>query len=142
MQRVAQAEREFWAYQNMEGPFTDESCLTNAKVMEPAKWWSLYCRHLPILSSIAPRILAQPGAASCAERNWSVYRQIKNLHRNRMRRATADRVVYLHEAFHLMSRTQDAGWTPDVERWDSDSDSTCSEAKVVADENELLALMA
>ena len=67
--RVAQAEREFSSYQRMEGPFTDEACMENAKLMEPSKWWDMYGRHLPLLSSLAPRILAQAAAASCAERN-------------------------------------------------------------------------
>ena len=72
-------------------------------------------------------VLAQTGAASCAERNWSVYGQIKTDHRSRMKHATSDRLVYLHEAFHIMQRMQDAGRSADVERWESDSDDTCSD---------------
>ena len=44
-----------------------------------------------------------------------------------MKHATADRLVYLHEAFHIMQRMQDAGWSADVERWESDSDDSCSD---------------
>jgi hypothetical protein len=139
VQRVAQAEREFSSYQRMEGPFSDASCQHNASIMEPAKWWDMYGRHLPLLSSIAPRILAQTAAASCAERNWSVYGQIKNDHRCRMKHATADRLVYLHEGFHLLQRMQDAGWSADVERWESDSDDSDSDAD--GDDASLLALM-
>ena len=69
--RVAQAEQEFATYQAREGVFSRPTVLMNAKTMEPAKWWSMYGRHLPLLSSIASRVLAQPGAASWAERNWS-----------------------------------------------------------------------
>ena len=58
-------------YQAREGVFSRPTVLMNAKTMEPAKWWSMYGRHLPLLSSIASRVLAQPGAASWAERNWS-----------------------------------------------------------------------
>jgi|Transcript_15956 hypothetical protein len=49
----------------------------NAKSMEPASWWGMYCKHLPILCSIAVTVLGQAGAASAAERNWSVYGQIQ-----------------------------------------------------------------
>ena len=107
--------------------------------MEPAAWWDMYGRHLPILSSIAPRILAQTGAASCAERNWSVYGQIKTDHRCRMKHATSDRLVYLHEAFHVMQRMQDAGWSADVERWESDTDDSGSDDD--GDESALRMLM-
>lgn len=138
--RVAQAEREFSAYQRMEGPFSDAACQQNASIMEPAKWWDMYGRHLPILSSIAPRILAQTAAASCAERNWSVYGQVKTDHRCRMKHATSDRLVYLHEAFHIMQRMQDAGWSADVERWESDSDNSDSDDD--GDESALRMLMA
>ena len=75
--RVAQVEREFAVYQRREGAFSRPSVLANAKTMEPAAWWSMYGKHLPLLSSIAPKVLAQAAAASAAERNWSVYGQIQ-----------------------------------------------------------------
>ena len=80
-ERVAQAEREFSVYQQQKGAFVSEkardSANNNAEKMEPASWWSMYGRHLPILSSIASRVLAQPASASAAERNWSVYGRIQ-----------------------------------------------------------------
>ena len=64
VERVAQAEREFSVYQQQKGAFVSEkardSANNNAEKMEPASWWSMYGRHLPILSSIASRVLAQP----------------------------------------------------------------------------------
>ena len=36
---------------------------------------------------------------------------------------TADKLVYCHEAMHVQQRMQDAGWSADVERWESDEDS-------------------
>ena len=53
--------------------------------------------------------------------------------------ATSDRLVYLHEAFHIMQRMQDAGWSADVERWESDSDDSGSDDD--GDESSLSALM-
>lgn len=44
-----------------------------------------------------------------------------------MKHSTADKLVYAHESLHLESKLQDASWKPDVERWDTDSDSSCSE---------------
>ena len=54
-----------------------------------------------------------------------------------MKHATSDRLVYLHESFHLMQRMQNAGWSADVERWESDSDSDDSEGEGEADLKEL-----
>lgn len=125
--RVAQVEREFSVYQRREGVFSRPTVLANAKTMEPAAWWSMYGRHLPLLSAIAPRVLAQPAAASAAERNWSVYGQIRTAQKSRMHHGTADKLVYCHESMHLQQKLQDAGWAPDVERWESDEDSDGSE---------------
>ena len=66
--RVAQAEREFAVYQRRDGVFSRPSVLENAKNMEPAAWWGMYGKHLPLLSAIAPRVLAQAAAASAADR--------------------------------------------------------------------------
>ena len=56
-------------------------------------------------------------------------------------------LVYCHEA--MQQRMQDAGWTADVERWVSDSDSDHSDDEAEADETagtlseaQLLRLMA
>ena len=126
--------------------------LANAKTMEPAAWWGMYGKHLPLLSSITPKVLAQAAAASAAERNWSVYGQIQTAQKARMKHQTADKLVYCHEAMHLQQRMQDAGWTADVERWESDSDSVIAmtpEDEADADEtagtlseSQLLRLMA
>eukprot|EP00966_Prymnesium_polylepis_P001204 27388-Prymnesium_polylepis.1 len=91
--RIAQAEREFAVFQRREGVLSRPSVIANAKEMEPAAWWSTYGRHLPLLSAIAPRVLAQPAAASAAERNWSVYGQIQAGNKTRMAHKTADRLV-------------------------------------------------
>ena len=110
--------------------------------MEPAAWWSTYCRHLPLLSAVAPRVLAQAAAASAAERNWSVYGQIQGANKTRMHHNTADKLVYCHEAMHVQQRMQDAGWSADVERWESDEDSDDSDDEDDYCEATLLRLMA
>ena len=68
-------------------------------------------------------MLAQPAAASAAERNKSVYGQIITPARSRLSHTTADKLVYCHEALHLQERMQDAGWEADICPWDSDEES-------------------
>ena len=91
--------------------------------MEPAKWWNTYCTHLPHLSSVARRVLAQPICASAAERNWSVYGRIKTTERIKLGHAVADKLVYCHESLHNIIKLQTADYKPHMEKWDSDSDS-------------------
>ena len=43
------------------------SVILNAKQMTPAAWWSQYGKHLPTLSGIATKVLAQPVCASAAK---------------------------------------------------------------------------
>ena len=69
-------------------------------------------------------MLTQPSSASAAERNWSVYGQIKTPARNRMQHATADKRVYCHETLHYQKKMQCASYKAAVAEWaDSDSDS-------------------
>ena len=51
-----------------------------------------------------------------------------------MRHGTADKLVYCHEAMHVQQRMQDAGWEPDLERWESDEESEDSAAECDANE--------
>ena len=50
---------------------------------------------------------------------------------------TADKLVYCHEAMHVQLRVQNAGWSPDVERWESDEDSDNSGDEREGDEQEV-----
>ena len=53
-----------------------------------------------------------------------------------MAHKTADKLVFCHEAMHVQLRMQSAGWSPDVERWESDEDSDDSGGEGEADEEE------
>ena len=121
--RVAAAERELSIFSDKDGAFTRPAVLINAKQMEPAKWWKMYGAHLPILSGIAATVLAQVVSASAAERNWSIYGEIKSEKRLGLSHAKADKLVYIHETLHLKEKLQMAGYKAKLAQWDSDSDS-------------------
>ena len=53
-----------------------------------------------------------------------------------MAHKTADKLVFCHEAMHVQLRMQDAGWSPDVERHQSDVDSDDSAIEQENDEDE------
>ena len=72
-------------------------------------------------------IVAQPAPAAATR---TVYGQIRSTHRSRMHHGTADKLVYMHEALHLEAKLHDAGWEPDIERHESDTDSQASDDEV------------
>lgn len=76
-----------------------------------------------------------------AERNWSVYGQIKSERRTLLKHATADKLLYCHESLGMMRKVRDAGYVAEVERWHSDSDSDKSVVDDVEDAD-MLRLMA
>ena len=75
------------------------------------------------LSAVARSMLGQPCCASAAERNWSIYGQIKSSSRSNMKHTTSDKRVYCHEALHMREKLTSAGYKQKVEKWDMDSDS-------------------
>lgn len=78
-------------------------------------------------------MLDQVVSASTAERNWSIYGQIKPKHMSHLGHASADKRVYCHEAIHLRDKLQDSNFKSKVEEWESDSDSDLS-----SDEEDLM----
>eukprot|EP00966_Prymnesium_polylepis_P145487 3360100-Prymnesium_polylepis.1 len=125
--RVEKTMEQLATYQQKEGIFTKLYVMNSAKSMAPATWWATYAKHLPLIASVARRVLAQPCCASAAERNWSVYGKIKTAERSRIKHETGDKLVYCHEALHLKEKLQDAGYKQKTEKWDSDSDSDASD---------------
>ena len=64
-------------------------------------------------------------SASAAERNWSIYGQIKSERRTGLDHTKSDKLVYCHEALHLKEKScrRTASYKTKVAKWDSDSDS-------------------
>ena len=106
-----------------------------SKKMAPASWWATYGKHVPKLQSVAQRVLAQAVSASAAERNWSVYGQIK---KTAMAHKTADKLVYCHETMHTQLRMQNAGWSADVEPWEGLTDDESDDSGNEQAEDELV----
>mmetsp|Transcript_25022 Transcript_25022/g.60444 ORF Transcript_25022/g.60444 Transcript_25022/m.60444 type:complete len:672 (-) Transcript_25022:220-2235(-) len=110
------------SYQGKEGMLSKECVRDQAKIMPPAKWWFQFGKGVPVISKIACSVLSQPVCASAAERNWSIYGAIKSDRRSSLQHATADRLVYCHEAIHLRTKLQKVGYKEPHVRWESDSD--------------------
>lgn len=123
--RVAQCEREYCMYKNRDAPFNRAAVLHNAVNMSPSRWWDLYGGHIPLMQRVAQRVLAQVASAFAAERNWSIYGQIKNDKRVRMGHSVGDARVYCHEAIQLhdkLHQVRDAVVSDDEFACDDNSD--------------------
>ena len=72
--------------------------------MSPVKWWVVHGTSVPMLQSIALKLLGQPCSSSCCERNWSTYNFIHSLKRNKLKPQRAKDLVYVHNNLRLMSR--------------------------------------
>ena len=131
-ERVAACMIQFAEYRKKEGPFAKKHVMIAAKQMAPATWWKTFGSHLPILKSVAVRVLSQTVCASAAERNWSVYGKIKSKERSRMTHDVGDKRVYCHEALHLKQKRESPDYEEPVEKWDTDDDSDESDDEDLA----------
>ena len=67
-------------------------------------WWQYHGSTFPTLQSLALKLLGQPCSSSCVERNWSTYKFVHFLKRNKMGPARTEDLVYVHSNFRLLSR--------------------------------------
>ena len=115
--------QQFAAFRQRDGIFTKLFVIENAKMLAPSRWWNTYGSHLPNIQRVACTVFAQPVGTCAAERNWSIYGQIKGPARNRMEHVVADKRVFAHEALHFQNKLQSASYRQQVEGW-SESDSS------------------
>ncbi|RID75418.1 hypothetical protein BRARA_B02464 [Brassica rapa] len=71
--------------------------------MDPKKWWANVGAQTPSLQTLAFKLLGQPSASSCAERNWSNYSFIHSLGRNMLNPSRAQDLVFIHNNLRLLS---------------------------------------
>ena len=69
------------------------------------------------------KLLGQLCSSSCAERNWSIYKFIHSLKRNKMAPAHAEDLVYVHSNLQLLSRHHEEYVNAAIKMWDIARDS-------------------
>ena len=85
---------EFAAF--LRGMFPSPNALIDRWAFLSLIWWQYHGSAFPTLQSIAFKLLGQPCSSSCAERNWSKYKFIHSLKRNKMAPTRAEDLVYVH----------------------------------------------
>lgn len=84
--------------------FSSSDSINDRGKMKPMKWWVVHGSSTPNLQKLALKLLGQPCSSSCCERNWSTYKFIHSLRRNKIAPQRAEDLVYVHNNFRLLSR--------------------------------------
>uniref|UniRef100_A0A7N2KWX4 DUF659 domain-containing protein n=1 Tax=Quercus lobata TaxID=97700 RepID=A0A7N2KWX4_QUELO len=105
------------------GRFPSPDALTDRWDLLPLVWWQYHGSAFPTLQSLAFKLLGQPCSSSCAERNWSTYKFIHSLKRNKMAPARAEDLVYVHSNLRLLSRRNEEYVNTSTKMWDIAGDS-------------------
>ena len=92
-------------------------------IFDPMLWWSNYGSSLPMLQTLALKLLGQPCSSSCAERNWSTYGFIHCMRRNRITPKRAKDLVFVHSNLWLLSRRRPEYTTRESKKWDIGGDN-------------------
>ena len=93
---------EFAAF--LEGRLPSPDALTNKWTLQPLVWWQYHGYSFPTIQMLVLKLLGQPYSSLCAERNWSTYKFIHSLKRNKMALACSEDLIYMHSNLRLLSR--------------------------------------
>ncbi|XP_030959206.1 uncharacterized protein LOC115981177 [Quercus lobata] len=105
------------------GRFPSPDALTDKWALQPLVWWQYHGSSLPTLLTLALKLLGQPCSSSYTERNWSTYKFIHSLKRNKMTPACAEDLVYVHSDLRHLSRHNEEYVNVATEMWDIAGDS-------------------
>ncbi|XP_075675180.1 uncharacterized protein LOC142644454 [Castanea sativa] len=101
----------------------DDDNMDDRWILDPMLWWSNYGSRLPMLQTLALKLLGQPCSSSCAERNWSTYGFIHCMRRNRITPKRAEDLVFVHSNLQLLSRRREEYTKGNSKKWDISGDT-------------------
>uniref|UniRef100_A0A7N2LH57 BED-type domain-containing protein n=1 Tax=Quercus lobata TaxID=97700 RepID=A0A7N2LH57_QUELO len=101
----------------------DEDNMEDRWNYNPMLWWSTYGSTLPLLQTLALKLLEQPCSSSCVERSWSTYGFIHSMRRNRITPKRAEDLVFVHSNLRLLSRRRPEYTTGESKKWDIGGDN-------------------
>ncbi|XP_023929253.2 uncharacterized protein LOC112040599 [Quercus suber] len=105
------------------GRFPSPKALTDRWTLQPLIWWQYHGSTFPTLQTLALKLLGQPCSSSCVERNWSIYKFIHSLKRNKMTLVRAEDLVYVYSNLRLLSRHNEEYVHTATKMWDIAGDS-------------------
>jgi len=122
-QELAQVKEEYSRFSSCSEEFNDPDSIYDRWAISPMTWWTNHGQSVPLLMSLAIKLLSQPASSSCCERNWSTYSFIHSVKRNALTPERAEDLVFVHSNLRHLSRRTDAYKTGETRMWDVGGDS-------------------
>lgn len=69
---LARAREEFSRFSTCSEEFNDHDSINDRWVGSAMSWWTNHGVSIPLLQSLAIKLVSQPASSSCCERNWSM----------------------------------------------------------------------
>ena len=138
---VQVALQEYAGYKGGDG-FSPEE-LDMAQKVAPLKFWECYCGHLPVLKSVAVRILDLRAGTRCVESHFSVMGAVHSKGRNRLVNGKVKKLTYIVSNTKMLDEVAKPEFAQKEEKAGESSDSDyCSDTDQEEDMDKLEAAAA
>ena len=102
--------------------------------MAPLKFWECYCGHLPLLKSVAMRILDLRAGTRCVESHFSVMGSVHTKSRNRLVNSKVKKQTYIVSNTKMLDDVGKPGFAEKEDNAGESSDSDyCSDTDLEKD---------
>ncbi|XP_022843120.1 uncharacterized protein LOC111366639 [Olea europaea var. sylvestris] len=115
---LRKAYAEFGSFSSGSEYFNQPHVIDARMYEEPISWWANHGSSIPLLQSLAFKLLSQPASSSCCERNWSTYSLIQSIKRNKLATSRAEDLVFIHCNLRLLSRKEEEYKDGPTKYWD------------------------
>ncbi|XP_062196874.1 uncharacterized protein LOC133899819 [Phragmites australis] len=122
-EELTKVKEEYARFSTCSEEFNDHDSIRDRWLCDPMTWWSNHGQYIPLLQSLAIRLISQPASSSCCERNWSTYSFIHSVKRNALTPERAEDLVHVHSNLRHLSRRTDAYKKGESRMWDVGGDS-------------------
>lgn len=113
------------------GLFARQTVQDSAASMPAHLWWHTWGGSVPLLQSLAVKVLSQVASACSCERNWSTYDFIHSPLRNKLSPRTAESLVYVFSNLRLLDTVTDVEYEEEYVPWAEEEDSEESEEEIL-----------
>ncbi|KAM0877623.1 hypothetical protein ACQ4PT_035393 [Festuca glaucescens] len=122
-EQLAKVKEEYTRFSTSSEEFNDHESINDRWMSSPMAWWTNHGSSIPLLQSLAIKLVSQPASSSCCERNWSTYSFIHSVSRNALTPERAQDLVFNHTNLRLLSRRFDAYKRGESLMWDVGGDA-------------------
>lgn len=122
-EELRKVKEEYARFSTCSQEFGEHDSVSDRWDCDPMTWWSNHGQSIPLLQSLAIRLISQPASSSCCERNWITYSFIHSMKRNALTPEHAEDLVYIHSNLRLLSRRSDAYKNGETRMWDVGGES-------------------